>query len=351
MIDFRTIAAAMNCTDEPTFTGNAVIDKNGFLVEQHILAVKEMSRYIKCPCGGDHCADVEEADSSFDSAPKYMAFCEETGIPYEVPRTELLKWQVKVSGIMKLIQQEFECREEASMRCAHLWYLGESGRAIAGRRRQIFFASMITKDVEESLPEGISQILFLGELHPSPVRKFEDRIFQMHEVMNVRGRDYRFDRDLVESRLRKIEGQEQPKEIPIPKDAAMTYRAGLILEFLDERILTLRDAYWNATKTDLNFKLPRRPSCQAIADYIRVKTNGTQTPDQATVNRTIKEYKDDPMLQLLWKNITDITFVRDYKRKKRQASPRVRKETDAEYLDAMFGETAPEPPGSGYHVV
>ncbi|GEM_PF-2789303 len=350
MIDFRTIAAAMSCADEPTFTGNAVIDKNGFLAEKHILAVKEMSRYIKCPCGGDHCADVEEADSPFDSAPKYMAFCGETGIPYEVPRADLLIWQVRLSGIMKLIQREFECREEPSLRCDHLWYLGESGRAIAGRRRQIFFASMITKDVEEALPEGTSQILFLGELHPSPVRKFEDRIFQMHEVMSASGKDYRFDNDLVESRLRKIEGEELPKEAPVPKNAVMKSREDLIGDFLHGRTLEIRDMYWNAIDNEKDFKMPKKPSCQEIADYIKAKTNGTQSPDQATVNRTIKASKN-PALKLLWKSITDITFVRDYKRKKRQSSPRVRRETDVEYLESMFGQTAPEPPGSGFHVV
>ena len=79
------------------------------------------------------------------------------------------------------------------------------------------------------------------------------------------------------------------------------------------------------------------------------KRNGTQTPDQTTVMRTILP-STNPKLKLLWENIGDVTFVRDYRRKKRQ--PRKHHtETDEDFIEGMFSEVGMEQDHNGFHVV
>ena len=93
----------------------------------------------------------------------------------------------------------------------------------------------------------------------------------------------------------------------------------------------------------------RTKAYEQIAEYIKVTTNGTQTPDQTTVMRTIQPSKN-PKLKLLWENIGDVTFVRDYRRKKKQ--PRKRHaETDEDFIEEMFSEVGMEQDHDGYHVV
>ena len=58
----------------------------------------------------------------------------------------------------------------------------------------------------------------------------------------------------------------------------------------------------------------------------------------------------NPKLKLLWKNIGDVTFVRDYRRKKKQPRRR-RAETDEECIKEMFSQVGTEQEDNGYHVV
>ena len=60
--------------------------------------------------------------------------------------------------------------------------------------------------------------------------------------------------------------------------------------------------------------------------------------------------KKNPKLKLLWENIGDVTFVRDYRRKKKQPCKR-RAETDEEFIEEMFSEVGMEQDHEGYHVV
>ena len=79
------------------------------------------------------------------------------------------------------------------------------------------------------------------------------------------------------------------------------------------------------------------------------KRNGTQTPNLSTVQRTIQA-STNPKLKLLWENIGDVTFVRDYRRKKKQ--PRKRHaETDEDFIEEMFSEVGMEQDREGFHVV
>ncbi len=55
-------------------------------------------------------------------------------------------------------------------------------------------------------------------------------------------------------------------------------------------------------------------------------------------------------LKLLWKNIGDVTFVRDYRRKKKPPRKR-RAEADEEFIEGMFSEVGMEQDHDGFHVV
>ena len=93
----------------------------------------------------------------------------------------------------------------------------------------------------------------------------------------------------------------------------------------------------------------RTKAYEQIAEHIKVATNGTQTPDQTTVMRTIQA-SANPKLKLLWKNIGDVTFVRDYRRKKKQPRKR-RTESDEEFIEEFFFEVGMEQDHDGFHVV
>ena len=58
----------------------------------------------------------------------------------------------------------------------------------------------------------------------------------------------------------------------------------------------------------------------------------------------------NPKLKLLWENIGDVTFVRDYRRKKRQPRKH-RTETDEDFIEGMFSEVGMEQDHNGFHVV
>lgn len=77
--------------------------------------------------------------------------------------------------------------------------------------------------------------------------------------------------------------------------------------------------------------------------------DGPQTPDQTTVMRTILP-STNPKLKLLWENIGDVTFVRDYRRKKKQPRKR-RSETDEDFIEEMFSVVGVEQNQDGFHVV
>ena len=127
----------------------------------------------------------------------------------------------------------------------------------------------------------------------------------------------RFDLDLVESRLAKIEGagESKRKERPVPKSAVQKSREEHIKKFLVDHAMSVRDAYWNAMDRGTKFVMPSRPSCQMIADYIRTATEGVQSPNQSTVNRTIAA-STDKELTLLWQHAEDINFIRDFRRRR-----------------------------------
>ena len=55
-------------------------------------------------------------------------------------------------------------------------------------------------------------------------------------------------------------------------------------------------------------------------------------------------------LKMLWENIAGITFVRGYRRKRKQPRKR-RAETDEEFIDEMFSQVGMEQEDDGYHVV
>ena len=58
----------------------------------------------------------------------------------------------------------------------------------------------------------------------------------------------------------------------------------------------------------------------------------------------------NPKLKLLWENIGDVTFVRDYRRKRKQPRKH-RYETDEDFIEEMFSEVGMERDHDGYHGV
>ena len=56
------------------------------------------------------------------------------------------------------------------------------------------------------------------------------------------------------------------------------------------------------------------------------------------------------MLKLLWENISDIAFVRDYRRKIKQTEEPKAK-TDEEIIEKRFPEVGMKQEDDGYHVV
>ena len=67
---------------------------------------------------------------------------------------------------------------------------------------------------------------------------------------------------------------------------------------------------------------------------MKKKRNRTQTLDHSTVMRTI-EASTNPELKMLWENFADISFVRDYRRKKKQPRKH-RVETDEDFIELNF---------------
>jgi len=167
--------------------------------------------------------------------------------------------------------------------------------------------------------------------------------------MSVQDGECVLDMDVVQRRLEAIKPAEGEKVQVIPKNAVKSAREQLILDFLSDRVMTLRNAYWYAVDHDQAYKHPRRPTYQEIADHIKYITNGTQTPNLTTVKRTIETTRR-PELKTLWKGITDITFVRDYRRKKKQPRKH-RTESDEDFIEEMFSQVGMEQDHDGFHVV
>ena len=347
-LDLNTIAAGMAWTAIPEFDSSVVDETAAPYLALKFLVPAQPATFVSCPCGDSHEAIVERILTK-DRRTVFLAFCEETGIPYPVELAQLRRWRVNMPAILSRIQQGFECSEKPVERGSGLWFLGETGIALAGCRRQVFFATRLCSEVLASLPEGSTQILVVGELNPPAVDKFPRRIFRMCELMSVQDGECVFDLDVVQRRLEAIKPAKGKGAQVIPKDAIKKSREAMILDYLDDRAMSLRDAYWNAVSKGEPYELPRRPTYEQIAEYIKVATNGTQTPDQTTVMRTIQTSKN-PKLKLLWENIGDVTFVRDYRRKKKQPRKH-RSESDEEFIEEMFSEVGMEQDHDGFHVV
>ena len=347
-LDLNTIAAGMAWTAIPEFDSSVVDETAAPYLALNFLEPTQPATFVRCPCGDSHGASVERILTK-DHRTVFLAFCEETGIPYQVELAQLRRWRVNMPAILSRIQQGFGCSGKPGERCAGLWFLGETGLSLTGCRRQVFFAARLTSEVLASLPEGTTQILVVGELNPPAVDKFPGRIFQMCELMSVQNGECVFDLDVVQRRLEAIEYVEGKGVQVIPKNAVQKSREALIRDFLVSRTMSLRDAYWNAVSKGEAFKLPRRPTYGEIAEHIKVTTNGTQTPNLSTVQRTIQA-STNPEIKLLWENIADVTFVRDYRRKKKQPR-KPRAETDEDFIEEMFSEVGMEQDYDGYHVV
>ena len=347
-LDLNTIAAGMAWTAIPEFDSSVVDETAAPYLALKILEPAGPAEFITCPCGDSHGATVERILTK-DHRTVFLAFCEETGLPYPVELTQLRRWRVNMPAILSRIQQGFKCSGKPEERGSGLWFLGETGLSLAGCRRQVFFAARLSLEVQMSLPEGTTQILIVGELNPPEIDKYPGRIFQMCELMSVQDGECIFDLDVVQRRLEAIKPAEGEKVQVIPKNAVQKSREALIRDFLVSRAMSLRDAYWNAVEHDQAFKLPRRPTYEEIADHIKVITNGTQTPAGSTVMRTI-EASTNPELKTLWKGITDITFVRDYRRKKKQETE-PKEQTDEEFIEEMFSQVGMEQEDDGVHVV
>ena len=347
-LDLKTIAAGMAWTAIPEFDSSVVDETAAPYLALKFLEPAQPATFVRCPCGDSHGATVERILTK-DRRTVFLAFCEETGIPYPIELDKLRRWRVNMPAILSRIQQGFECSGKQVERGAGLWFLGETGISLAGCRRQVFFAARLSSEVLISLPEGTTQILVVGELNPPDTDKFSGRIFQMCELMSVQDGECVFDLDIVQRRLEAIKPAKGKGVQVIPKNAVQKSREALILDFLDSRAMSLRDGYWNAVNKGEPFDYPRRPTYEQIAEHIKVITNGTQTPNQATVMRTIQA-SANPKLKLLWENIGDVTFVRDYRRKKKQPRKR-RSETDEDFIEEMFSEVGMEQDHDGFHVV
>ncbi len=343
-LDFTTIAALIGRPGKALLTP---ADLGAFphpLVEKGFLVEAGRAGCVSCPCGGGHFETVTR--DLVGGKTKYSVYCPESGGLYEISADDLRLWTISIPAIMKEIQRRFQCSGEPVERACGLWYLGESQCAVAGFRRQIFFTERLTAEVDTALPEGSTQILIIGEENPASTAKFKDRVFQLHELFRLDDDGISFYMDRISERCGNMVQEKKP--LVVPKNAKQKSREEIIKDFLKERMMTLRDAYWNAVKRDKKFKLPKRPSCMEIAAYIKTETHGSQTPNQSTVNRTIANSTDKELLDL-WTHMEDINTIRDYRRKKKRAV--IRDGGDEEYFSERFGQTAPEPPGSGFHMV
>jgi hypothetical protein len=347
-LDMKTIAARFAWTGTPEFDSSVVDETARAYVALKILEPAGPAEFITCPCGDSHMATVERILTK-DRRTVFLAFCEETGIPYPVELEQLRRWRVNANAIMNRIQLGFGCSGKPESRGADLWCLGETNKAFAGCRRYVYFATRLSPKVLTLLPEGTTQILIVGELNPPETDKYPGRIFRMSELMSVQNGECVLDLDAVQRRLEDIKPAEGEKAPVIPKDAVKKSREQLILDFLSDRVMTLRNAYWYAVDHDQAYKHPRRPTYQEIADHIKYITNGAQTPVASTVMHTITDSRR-PDLRTLWKGITDITFVRDYRRAKKQES-KPKAQTDEEFIDEMFSQVGMEQKDDGYHVV
>lgn len=347
-LDLNTIAAGMAWTVIPEFDSSVVDETAAPYLALKFLEPAQPATFVRCPCGDSHGATVERILTK-DRRTVFLAFCEETGIPYPVELDKLRRWRVNMPAILSRIQQGFECSGKPVERGSGLWFLGETGVSLAGCRRQVFFATRLSSEVLASLPEGTTQILVVGELDPPAVDKFPGRIFRMCELMSVQDGECVLDMDVVQRRLEAIKPAKGKGALVIPKNALQKSREAMILDYLDDRAMSLRDAYWNAVSNGEPYELPRRPTYEQIAEHIKVATNGTQTPDQSTVMRTI-QLATNPKLKLLWENIADVTFVRDYRRKKKQPR-KCRTETDEDFIEEMFSVVGMEQDYDGFHAV
>lgn len=345
-LDFTTIAALIGRPGKALLTP---ADLGAFphpLVEKGFLVEAGRAGCVSCPCGGGHFETVTR--DIVRGKTKYSVYCPESGGLYEISADDLRLWTISLPAIMKEIQRRFQCSGEPVQRACGLWYLGESQCAVAGFRRQIFFTERLTAEVELVLPEGTTQILIIGEANPALTAKFKDRVFLMHELFRLDDDGISFDMDRIAERCGNMVQEKKPDVVP--KNAKQKSREEIIKDFLKDRALVLRDAYWNTVGNDKKFKMPRRPPLREIAEYIRQKTEAEKRLPESTVKRTIEASTDKELL-LLWNRMEDVNFIRDYRRKKKRSRRDGDDGNDEQFLSEMFGQTAPEPPGSSFHTV
>ena len=341
--DFTAIAALMGRPEDALLTPADLGVFPHILIESGILVEAKCAESILCPCGGGGHSENVERDLVRGKV-HYSVYCTKSGGLFDIPAADLRLWKISIAAILKRIRSSFNCPNEPDERIAGLWYLGEGRRAAAGFRRQIFFAERMTSAVEKELPEGTTQLLIIGEASPTPIMKFKDRIFQMHEIFRLEDGDIKFDMALIEERLKGKAPDAKKKTVP--KKGKRAVREDTIKIILKEHLRSAKDAYWKSLKGAGKKVLFPRPTAQGLADLLKLRTG--EVVDQSTVNRTIAKSKDEE-LKILWDGCNDERYIRDFERKRKSAPRRHDEDDDEAYIAEMFSQSSIEPLGDGFH--
>ncbi len=282
------------------------------LVECGFLTEVEPAKYARCPCGLGHCGQVyceEFADKTL-----YLLPCEEGNGLFFVTPEELRQWRVDLHAVLTEIQHQLKCIGEPEAETTGYWDLGTSRIPIAGVRRRVFFAERITPEIESAMQDGLAAILIIAQPRHPDVEKFKDRQFQLHDLLSLDENGTPIlDIDMIAGNCGLVKASRAKKPSKSSKNAEQKSREEIIKRILIDEAISLHDAMKDAEERGTNFDPPRRISCQRIAELIRIMSDGKKTPNQSTVNKTIKN-STDKELKIIWEGLQDRNFIAQYTR-------------------------------------
>lgn len=317
MFDIRCTAALLGRPDEALLSQEDIGAMPNSMIEAGLLVKADRNAvaghgdstygFVKCPCGEGHWERIERDVAGGKTC--WYVCCQHSTRFYELEPDQLQLWKISIAGIIRIIREGFACATAPVMMAPGLWRLGDSGRAVAGMRRQVFFAERMSTNVEAALPgKQTASILVIGELNPKIPDMFGERAFLLHEIVQLDGGSATVDLELIASRLGPLPKEEKAK--PGKKNKDVLIRRGRLKKLLEEHLQASRDHYWH-TESDGEIcgKILPRPTLGHLVGQLE-KRYGDKI-DTSNVNRAITH---DQHLSILWKACKTTEQAKNYRR-------------------------------------
>jgi hypothetical protein len=292
----------------PVWTIHELGNVDNPLVANGLLKELPRDNVAKCPCENGHWEEVSRISNGSGNVADTL-FCPYSGCFVQLPKNALRRWSFDGGRLAEMLADEMHCVQKQIIPLLpnQLWSLGESQRAIAGRRRQVFLALRLSESAEHLyrlLPTGKTPILFCAGANAQYTNSFDsNRIFLLHEVAWFEHSVLNIDMAILNDRL-----SDKPVEQPKAKVAGSKSRNDAIMKIKEELRARLQGAnrhYWHHFDNGNGEKLLPRPTLEQIATAIGRSTS--------TVSRIINS-EQDRELTMLWQGGNDVNFVKQYRR-------------------------------------